>query len=343
MDENEPNYRIKKIEKLLNHNLDEYNVVIDEFIKEGYRVSFGELGSFDIPDIDQIKNEIKNGIIGPLTNGINKDIIRPVNNLIKDSVNMFTGLINGMIYGLQRGINGFFDVLGTVVGFINETAARFIQMGKGMNDIFKGLFVTEMNGLGEGLRLGFSNIGELLKWSGEFIFSYINCGVHYIQNLQRCIFFYMVDSFGQIMYIPIRILLWFMKTFLFRDMYPLENMVWDILERADQYIFQYTGVHISHYPKNIRDLCYNCKRMKVDALKDKVKQINYDFSHKMPELLQAGVIEMQGGSNEFAGAFSSNFKIPKNNKPPIDPKALKAPEIPTINFSVGNVVPEINI
>lgn len=343
MDQNDTSERIKKIEKLLHQNLEDYSNTINESFIEGKRYSFGALGSIDVPDIDDIKNDIKKSIIGPLKDGINNNLINPLNKVIKDSVTTFTNLINDMIKGIQKGVNGLFEVIGTVVGFINETAARFIQIGKGMNDIFTGLFVTEMNGLGEGLRLGFSNIGELLKWSGEFVFSYVNCGVNYIQNLQRCIFFYVIDSLGQIMYLPIRVLLWFMKTFLFRDLYPLENMAWELLEKADQYIFQYVGVHISHYPKNIRDLCYNCKRMKVDALKDKVKQINYGFSTKMPQLLQAGVGQMKDGSNQFAGAFSSAFKIPKNNKPPIDPKSIKTPEIPTIKFSVGNVVPKINI
>uniref|UniRef100_A0A6C0B912 Uncharacterized protein n=1 Tax=viral metagenome TaxID=1070528 RepID=A0A6C0B912_9ZZZZ len=343
MDENDTSERIKKIEKLLHKNLDEYNNMINETFIEGKNVDLGPIGSINIPDIDDIKRDIKDGIIGPLTKGINKDLIKPLNKTIKDSVKTFTDLINNMIAGIQKGVNGFFDILSIVVNFINETAARFIQMGKGMNDIFTGLFVTETKGLGEGLKLGFTNIGELLQWSGEFIFSYITCSVQYIQNLHRCLFFYCTDTFAQILYLPIRILLWFMKTFLFRDLYPLEQKAWDLLEQADQFIFYYVGVHISHYPKNIRDLCYNCKRMKVDALKDKVKQINYGFSRKMPQLLQAGIGQMQDGSKQFAGAFSSNFKIPAGAKPPIDPKSLKAPEIPTIKFSVGDVVPEINI
>lgn len=343
MDNKETSERIKKIEHLLNKNLDDYSDEINETFIEGARFSFGALGSINVPDIDQIRDDIKNSIVGPLTNGINNNIINPVNSLIKDSVNVFVGLINNMVDGLQNGVNGFFSVLDKVVGFINNTAARFIKMGQGMNNIFTGLFVTETNGLGEGLRLGFNNIGELLKWSGEFIFSYITCGVQYIQNLHRCLFFYFIDTVGQIMYLPIRILLWFMKTFLFRDMYSMETMVWDTLEKVDSYIYQYVGVHISHYPKNIRDLCYNCKRMKVDALKDKVNQINYGFSTKMPNLLQAGVKQMRQGGDDFAGAFDPKFSLPRNFDPPIDPKSLKAPKIPNINFSVGNVIPQLNI
>jgi hypothetical protein len=336
---------IKKIDKIkdkLEQHLNDYNDNLTQSIEEGFRIDLGAV-KFDIPDIDQIRNDIKNSIVGPLQRGINNSLINPLNKTIKDSVNTFVNIINSVIGGIQKAVKGFFDIIMTVVGFINETAARFIQMGQGMNNIFTGLFVTETNGLGEGLRLGFTNIGELLKWGGEFIFSYITCGVHYIQNLQRCVFFYIVDSLGQILYLPIRVLLWFMKSFLYRDMYPIENLLWDYLEKGDQYIFKYTGVHISHYPKNIRDMCYNCKRMKVDALKDKVKQINYDFSHRMPELLQAGVQQMKTGSNEFAGAFSPGFKIPSNFKNPIDPKSIQAPNIPSVNFSVGDVIPKMNI
>jgi len=327
----------ESVKNMIYQNLDDY----ESFIEGGTRMNFGALGSFTIPDANDIAKQAKDAILGPVENGINNSIINPVNKVIKDGVAEGEKIVNKIIDVLQKGVNGFFDIILIVVNFINQTAARFVKMGKGMNDIFTGLFVTETNALGEGLKIGFNNIGELFKWSGEFIFSYINCGVQYAQNLNRCLLFYIIDAFVNACYLPIRIILWFMKTYLYRDLYGLEEMIWDKIYEADAYMFRYVGVHFALYPKAIRDLCYNCKRMKIDALKNKVRQINYDFGTRMPTLLQKGVIQMKDGSNEFAGAFKSDFKMPPNNKPPINPNSIKAPVIPTLNAKVGDVIPKL--
>jgi hypothetical protein len=88
-----------------------------------------------------------------------------------------------------------------------------------------------------------------------------------------------------------------------RDLYGSMDKLWDTLYEYDAYIYGYTGFHIAHYPKNIRNLCYNCKRMRINALKNKVSEINYDFLVKMPELLNKGVVEMDNGGKDFLSAF----------------------------------------
>jgi len=318
----------EKLNKLMQENFSEklFYDNIDEIIQE----------NFDILD------EVKKGLVGPLVNGLNRDLIDPVNRIIHDGVAGLSNTINSMIDGIQKGVHGFFSILLIVVNFINETASRFIQMGNGMNKIFTSLFVTETNALGTGLRIGFNNIGELMKWSGEFVFSYINCGVQYIQNMHRCIYFYALDTVGYLLYtIFIEIPLWIMKTFLRMDLYRTLDKLWEKVYEADKYVFGLTGFHIAHYPKNVRDLCYNCKRMKVNALKNKVNQINYDFNQKLPDLLQSGIKGMQDGSNEFKTAFNSSFKIPKDQRHAIDENTIKEPTIPKVNISADNVIPRI--
>jgi hypothetical protein len=328
--------QIEELEKLVQEKL-------NKLIKENFS---GNLFSDEIDEIIQenldILDEVKKGLIGPLINGINKDLIDPVNRTIRDGVSGLSNTLNSMIDGLQKGVKGFFSVLLIIVNFINETASRFIQMGNGMNQIFTSLFVTEVNALGKGLRIGFNNVGELMKWSGEFVFSYINCGVQYIQNMHRCIYFYALDTVGYLLYtIFIEIPLWIMKTFLRMDLYGTLDKLWEKVYEADKYVFGLTGFHIAHYPKNVRDLCYNCKRMKVNALKNKVKQINYDFNQKLPDLLQSGIKGMQDGSNEFKNAFNSKFEIPKGQKRAIDEKSIKEPTIPKVNLRADNVIPRI--
>ena len=249
------------------------------------------------------------------------DIVAKINSgfdVIKQTFEDLKTKIDGMVNDLKKGFNdamiqvkGFFDDLmkkitsgfAVITDFFNDFVKRMKKMGNAIKDIFGGIG-TEFTGLGEGLNLGFTNIGVLFKWTGEFVFSYITCGIQYIRNLHRCIFFYVLDTLGYTMYsIFIGIPLWILITFMKIDLYKNMDNLWDKIYEYDAYIYGYTGFHIAHYPKNIRNLCYNCKRMKINALKNKVSEINNDFLVKMPELLNKGVVEMNRGGDDFVSAF----------------------------------------
>jgi hypothetical protein len=64
-----------------------------------------------------------------------------------------------------------------------------------------------------------------------------------------------------------------------------------------------TGIHAFKYSKDINNRCYNCKRLKVLALKNKSEQINNDFVQNLPILLNKGADRMKKGGDEFLAAF----------------------------------------
>lgn len=332
--------KLEKIKHILKDDIYNYMNSLENEMVEGFRIDIG-VAKFDvpIPDMDDIFNSVKQ----PIADGINNGLIRPINKIIHDGVNFAENIINNVLGVIQTAVDGIFKGILAVVDFINMTASRFKQMGKGLNDIFTGLFVTETTALGKGLQIGFDNIGILLKWTGEFIFSYITCGVQYIQNLHKCIAFYLIDAMMHIWYMPVRLILWSIKNFIGVDIYFVEKLVWDKIYEADSFVYRYLGMHFAHYPKGIRDQCYNCKRMKIDALKGKVKQINYDFSTKLPNLLQSGVKEMQAGGIKFSTAFNDDYKIPKGEGVAIDAGGLKSPSIPKINNEVNDPIPLLRI
>jgi hypothetical protein len=271
--------------------------------------------------INKVVNKVRNGIVDDIVNPFKSTYNTAVNTVktgvtkvINDSKSVLEGMIGKIKEGfdkavkeikdwfaqLEKDMKAGFEKIGN---FFKDFAARMTQMGDGLRDIFGGIG-TEFTGLGEGLRLGFTNIGVLFKWVGEFVFSYIMCGVQYIQNLHRCIFFYVLDSVLHLTYIPVRIFLWIISIASNGNKaYELEEQLWKIIYDGDSYVYGLTGIHYAHYPKNIRDLCYNCRRMRVTALKNKVQEINNDFNVKMPNLLRKGVVEMQNGGDRFKGAF----------------------------------------
>lgn len=230
-------------------------------------------------------NEMKN--INEKLQELKKNIENNTTNM-KQTVDEY--LVDMQSKDIQR-IEGF-DVSNGIKDFSN----KMVNIGKGLEKIFKGLFVDEMNGLGKGLYLGFNNIGELIHWTGEYIFANILCGLQFIQNLHKCIFYYTLDCLGKFIYSPVYLINWIAWEFMEKDLEEGQLKIWDSIYALDEEFYKTSGFHFAHYPKNVHDMCYSCKRLKVLALKAKSSQIKYIFDTKMSQLLYAGIQEMLDGA-----------------------------------------------
>ena len=207
--------------------------------------------------------------------------------------------------GFLEDISDFFK---KVVDFVSTLGNRFANIGSGFANIFGGIG-EEFKDLGIGLKLGFGDILELIEYTWEFVNTYIMCTIFFITNLRKCILYYLLDMLGVILYLPIRILLWFFFI-CGRDMYPAETSLWGGLEVIDNYSFNYLGFHLIHYPKVVRNDCYNCKRLKVSVLKAKAADVAYDFNVKIPDIMQGGVRQITKGKHQFDEVFVGNPRPP---------------------------------
>jgi hypothetical protein len=196
---------------------------------------------------------------------------------------------------------GFNEIGDKIGGVFKDIIERFKKIGYGFDNIFKGIG-DEFVGLGEGLRLGFDDIGSLFEYTGEFLLTYTMCGVKFVSNIASCFFYYMVDTILQIFYLPVRIFL-FILWFIYPGVYKIETLFWKQVHKLDNLNYKYTHIYFTRWPKEIRDLCYNCKRLKVQVLKRKAQDVDDDFNIKMPQLLKKGVDRMKKGGDELLGAF----------------------------------------
>jgi hypothetical protein len=275
----------------------------------------------DMPSGDTIFNNIKNDITNNVINPMKKILVDAIDNMKKGVVDMINTVtaeiknaINEITDGFNQAIQKITDwfqqlgkqmnsVFGQIAVFFNDLGNRFTQMGKGLGDIFTGLLVEGPEGLGKGLYKGFADIGTLFFWTSEFVFSHIICGVQYMQNLHKCFLYYTLDILGKIWYTPIYFINWIAYEWFDKDLVPGQEKIWNMIYAMDDDFNASFGFHFARYPKNIHDMCYNCKRLKVLALKDKSRQINYDFNTNIPELLNKGNKKMQSGGDKFKGAF----------------------------------------
>lgn len=248
--------------------------------------------------IKKIPKKITGGVrkIQKGVNSIPDKVFKPVSDFMEDNVE---DPIMEVIDGIDDMIENFIRI----VCFINRSPVRFRNLGASFNNIFSGI-IEEFIALGYALQLGFNSIASMVYYVSVFIGSYLDCGVKFAQNIFYCLPFYIFDIIGQILYLPIRILLWVFSTFLALDLYSNEKKVWNGLESMDKILFPYIGVHIIHYPKEVRENCYVCVRLREKVITDKAKEVDETFRKDIPEMLGKSSEKLKKGGRQFREVFA---------------------------------------
>lgn len=197
------------------------------------------------------------------------------------------------------------DIFEKAAKAFEQIPKRFTLFGNGFKTVFQGIG-DEFEGLGLGLKDSFYDIGTLIEYSGVFVFTYLECGVQFIKNLHNCILYYSLQAIGQIFYMPIRFML-FLCYSAGLDLYSSETSFWNYVEWFDGIIFKYMGFHFSHFPKSVRNQCYNCRRLKKQTVVNIAEQINDDFNTKIPNNLKHGIDVIKEGGDEILSAFRPGY------------------------------------
>jgi hypothetical protein len=200
--------------------------------------------------------------------------------------------------------------LGKAASFFKQLGERFKFFGDGIRDIFQGLGVA-MEGVGDGLKLGLGDIGLLLEYVFLFLGSNIGCGIYFITNLRGCIFYYLIEVIGQIVYLPFRIFIWILKQLFKLNIQPQVDKIWGLMEKADKLVYEYAGFHIIHYPHEVRQKCYVCKRLSQRPVNRQGQNVKYDWQKDPdgndPRILQAIKAkdhQLFKGADEMQAAFA---------------------------------------
>jgi hypothetical protein len=249
-------------------------------------------------EFDKIKNDTEKGLIAA-NELMTKDILKVIN----DIKSVFSDLITQADKMMKQIKNLTTDSFNQVAIKAGEFAKKFLIIGTGLGKIFKGVLVDAPVGMGKGLKRGFDNMGVLFLWTGEFLLSYLTCGIHYIENLRNCIFYYSIDAVAKLFYFPITLFLWISWEVFESDLYEMHDKIWNTIYYIDKDFYEMFGFHFARYPDSIKNNCYNCKRLKVLALKNKSNQVNYDFNTNIPNLLNEAKTNINQGSNDFVNGF----------------------------------------
>ena len=83
----------------------------------------------------------------------------------------------------------------------------------------------------------------------------------------------------------------------------------DGLEALDRIVVDASGYHLIHFSKEVRDRCYNCKRLSTSALIGRAADTFNDINDPILPLMTGGLLDMFNGARRSVNAVLSPIGI----------------------------------
>ena len=228
------------------------------------------------------------------------DLAKPFKEMGKkaqEGINKTKDTFNKMGDGFKK-IGDFFN---DIKKFGIKLGQKFKNLGDGLHHSFAGIGNT-FTGLNDGIGQGFGDIAKLLKYSGIYAITYLECGVKFVSNIfTYCIMFYLLDIAQAIWYAPFRAS--FYGLYLFGiNLYGPVNFIWGWIVYIDDGIYRLIKASPLKYTSTVRFECYTCRRLKQSALKRIAGDVDNDFNNVIPDKVKRGVPDFKRAKNSFNDA-----------------------------------------
>lgn len=200
--------------------------------------------------------------------------------------------------------------LSAIVSFLKmipKLITIITEVVMGIKDIFLGL-AREFQEFPQGAYYFGVHVAIFIQYLGVFMFTNLFCAMQMIQNFTSCFFWYALDIFGKILYLVPQVFILFFSL-LGVPARDIEKQIWDGLESLDRIVVDATGYHLIHFPKSIRDKCYNCKRLSTNALIGKAADAFEDINDPILPLMTGGLMDMFNGARRSVNALLSPIGV----------------------------------
>ena len=212
--------------------------------------------------------------------------IRKAKELADEAAQKAKELADTMANALLKPFLPMIAMFKKIEDFFNSINCRIKHFNKGFDEFGTGV-KSEFDNLGKSLKLGFSDIFCLIGTLGT-------CGIHFLNNLGNCIFYYILEMIGYIIYTIFFVFpVYVIKSITGLDMMYFVDKLWEMFYYFDKMLFSISKMHFMHYPDSIIKQCYTCKFM------DKVNKINKDWKETIPNLLNEPILHFKHSKRHF--------------------------------------------
>jgi len=213
--------------------------------------------------------------------------------------------ITDIINGIRNMIRDF----KRIICFLGTVPLRIRNLNAGFENIFNGIN-AEFEAIGKSFSMGFSSINVLAMYIGELISTYLGCGFKFIENFFDCVFYYIVDAIIYIIGLPLTFIIWAFDFYFSIDLSYIRDRSYNGMKTINDFLYPYLGFHIIHWPKPVREQCYLCRRLKVEAVSKRADDVGVTFNEKIPKNFGNSRSMFRIGKRQFEEIFKTVVRQP---------------------------------
>ena len=193
------------------------------------------------------------------------------------------------------------------VTFIAKFAKYMFNIATGLVEAMYGSLLTAVFGTQQ-IALGLPDFLIFALYCIRWFVDHVMCAITGLFNLPTCIFFYIINTIGQLLYLPSRGLFFLIWLAGFEEIYDYEKKAWNKIYDIDEWIFvNIIPLHFAHWPIEVRQKCFSCVRLKMSSVSNKFLPVGDRYGKKLPKAVGPHVKTMGNGFKKVIEALSAIF------------------------------------
>lgn len=172
----------------------------------------------------------------------------------------------------MEGIEDMIENFNIFICALKTIPSRVDYFLSGFDNIFAGS-MEQIERIEDSLSEFGKESDKFFTYSFYFFKSYIECIGRFVVQIPKCAFYYIVAFVLHIIYLPIRLTIWALNTFLSIDLRNSEKELFATIDTIDGYIYGLFNFHINQFSSNVQKDCFTCVRFREDVVANQGKQM----------------------------------------------------------------------
>ena len=171
-----------------------------------------------------------------------------------------------------KGIEVMIENFNRFVCALKTIPSRVEYLLTGFDNIFIGA-MEQIERVKSSSSEGGKETDKFFTYSFYFFKSYMECIGKFVKHSPYCAIYYVFAFILHIIYLPMRLTIWILNTFLSIDLRNSEKELFSIIDTVDGYIYDLFNFHINQFPNKIQKDCFTCVRFREDVVANQGRKI----------------------------------------------------------------------